>query len=372
MFMERCIVALSSNSNQNEAYSEIVMQLKAQNAVPKLLIVFSEKNILGYCAKQLQKDFPEATIIGSTTYVNFSSEGYSHSGLSVMAINDGIECVPGIIFEVDRYPELYKNHIKLSLEKLSSYENTCCLEFTTAFSTGEDLVLDTFEGVLKDTGITVVGGTSGSESDDNETFVTLNGELYRNTCVFVFIHNLNGKIKFFKENLFNSTKEKLVVTDVDCETQLVCELNSEPAAYKLAELLNVSVNELADEFENHPMGRIVNNDIFITEPNKVLEDGSVSFYTRIYNHTKMYILEHRDMNEVWKETSVRVKDEIPSISFCLSINCMLRSKYFEKNSKFGEFVNNLRQFGTFIGLSGYGEQLDYFTLNQTMILVVFE
>ena len=47
-------------------------------------------------------------------------------------------------------------------------------------------------------------------------------------------------------------------------------------------------------------------------------------------------------------------------------------KLFEKQNSFGEFVNMLRNYGNFIGISGYGEQLNFIHLNQTMILLVFE
>ena len=45
---------------------------------------------------------------------------------------------------------------------------------------------------------------------------------------------------------------------------------------------------------------------------------------------------------------------------------------FESENCFSEFVNELRKYGRFIGVSGCGEQLDYIHLNQTMVLLVFE
>jgi hypothetical protein len=45
---------------------------------------------------------------------------------------------------------------------------------------------------------------------------------------------------------------------------------------------------------------------------------------------------------------------------------------FESENCFGEFVNQLRSYEHFIGVSGYGEQLDFIHLNQTMVLLVFE
>ena len=127
--MERCVVALSSSSGNEEAYSEIQTQLDAHEANPILLIVITEVDMLWFFASKLQSRYPDAVVIGSSTYINYSSEGYSHCGASVMAINSGIEVSSGIIFDVDRHPSMYKAHIKGALDKLSSYENTCCLEF---------------------------------------------------------------------------------------------------------------------------------------------------------------------------------------------------------------------------------------------------
>ena len=59
-------------------------------------------------------------------------------------------------------------------------------------------------------------------------------------------------------------------------------------------------------------------------------------------------------------------------AFSISINCFLRTMLFESENCFGEFVNQLRSYGHFIGVSGYGEQLDFIHLNQTMVLLVFE
>ena len=44
--MERCVVALTSSSVNEEAYSEIQTQLDVHEASPKLIIVYYIKNIL--------------------------------------------------------------------------------------------------------------------------------------------------------------------------------------------------------------------------------------------------------------------------------------------------------------------------------------
>ena len=370
--MERCVVALTSSSVNEEAYSEIQTQLDAHEATPKLIIVFSEIDMLWFFSQKLQNRYPDAVVIGSSTYINYNSEGYSHSGASVMAINSGIEVSAGLLFDIDRHPIMYKEHIRLALEKLSSYENTCCLEFMTAFGKAEELVLDTFEDVLEGKGITVAGGSSGAALERKETFVALNGEIYKQTCAFVFIHNLEGKIGFYRENIFKPTSFRFTATYADCEDRTVMEYDGEPAAEILSRALNVTTDKLQKELTLHPMGRIVDGSINITEANEVLPDGSISYFATIYNHTKMLLLETDNVRRVWSETVQRVRNDIPKPSFTISVNCLSRSRLFENEGCFGEFVNVLRNYGNFIGVSGYGEQLNFIHLNQTMVLLVFE
>ena len=370
--MERCVVALTSSSVSEEAYFEIQTQLDVHEIQPILLIVVAEVDMLGFFANKLQEKYPEATVIGTTTYINYSSEGYSHCGASVMAINYGIEVAAGLIFDVDRHPSMYKAHIVKALEKISSHENTCCLEFVTSYGKGEELVLDTFEEVLEGTGIRVVGGSAGAPAERRESFVALGRELYKQTCAFVFIHNLEGKISFFRENVYKPTIHKLLATYADVEERTVYEYDGKAAAETIAEKLGVSINELKDHLFQHPMGRLVDGDIYITSADQVFEDGSIGYYSRIYNQTKVILLEPDDLHRVWKETSYRVFNEISKPSFSISINCFLRTMLFESQDCFGEFVNELRKYGNFIGVSGCGEQLDYIHLNQTMVLLVFE
>ena len=370
--MERCVVALTSSSVNEEAYSEVQTQLDIHEANPKLIVFFAELDMLWFFSQKLHARYPEAVVIGSSTYINYNSEGYSHCGASLLAVNSGVEVSAGLLFNIDHHPSMYRLHIKNALEQLSSYENTCCLEFMTAFGKGEELVLDTFDDVLEGSGIPIAGASAGTAPDRKETLVALNGEIYKNTCAFVFIHNLNGKIGLYRENIFKPTSHRFTATYADCEDRTVMEYDGEPAAEILSRTLNLPVEKLKEALPLHPMGRIADGSINITEADEVFEDGSISYYATIYNHTKLMLLELDNIRRVWNETVQRVQNDIEKPSFTISINCLSRSKLFEKEGCFGEFVNILRNYGKYIGVSGYGEQLNYVHLNQTMILLVFE
>ena len=371
--MKRCVVSCSSNQNKEANLEHCCQEIKAEGQKPILILFFSDEDNLWYYAKELHEAFPEATSVGSSTFINFSSSGFSYQGLSVMAIYSGIECSSGLLFEVNRHPKNYILHIKQALNEIPSLENTCCLEFTTPFSDSEELVLDTFREAISDKNIPLFGGSSGISSITKRGLVALNGEVYQNSCAFVFIHNLNGKIHLYRENIFQRTPHQFIATDVDCEERKVYEYDDQPAADVLAKALNIDLEELPEALIAHPMGRIMNNQTFITESNRIFPDGSISYYSRIYNHTKMVLLEVYDFETVWKETAEEIRKEIQVPSFSIAINCLSRTKLFEKEKKLYQFVSTLKNnYGDFIGLSGYGEQLNFVHLNQSMVIAVFE
>ena len=51
--MDRCVVALTSSSVNEEAYSEIQTQLDTHEAAPKLIIFFSEVDMLWFFSQKL-------------------------------------------------------------------------------------------------------------------------------------------------------------------------------------------------------------------------------------------------------------------------------------------------------------------------------
>lgn len=373
--MDRTTVAFSKATQPQEAVSEVVAKINASSCgrIPKLLIFSADTVIFSEVSQLLFDEFPMSVSMGQSTYINFSSEGYDFRGLSVMAIFDDIECASGVLFEVTTYPMRYLSHITNAVNNLSSLNNTCCVEFTTAFGNCEELVQDTFKTALSSLEVPVVGGSSGSGDGGKVTYVSLNGSVYEEACVFVLIRNLRGKIRIFKENLFKPTDHFYTATDVDCEERAVYEYDGLPASQVVANALHVPVVQLRQYLEMHPVGRIEGDQIYITDVDDISPDGKITYFARIYNHTQVVQLEVDDMDMVWDLTANDVHRKMENISFSLVVNCLTRSKYFVSGGRFDDFNKQLtNEYGTFIGVSGYGEQMNYEHLNQTMLLACFE
>ena len=305
--------------------------------------------------------------------MNFSTEGYNEKGLSAMAIYSGVECSSNLIYEVSRHPKNYSQHIREALKSLTSTDNTCCLEFTTSGFRCEELVLDTFEEILKDTDIKVAGSTAGSNIDEKTSAVALNGDIYVESCAFIFIHNLQGKIQLYRENLFRPTSHQLRITDVDCEQQRVYEFDYRPAAEVLSHLLNVEKKELLPLLKTNPIGRIEGKNILISEAKEVMPDDSIVYYTRLYNMTRVMLLEIDNFDSVWDETQKHMKKLLPNPSFSIAVHCFSRSKLLLTQNRFNDFTDRLTStLGKYIGVSGYGEQIMFNNLNQSLVLISFE
>lgn len=371
--MERTVIILSDSSDRNLAVENIVNSISNNQAKPQAIIYFSDFENFEFYSETLHEKYPDTEVIGSTTYVNFTNDGISHYGISVLAIFSGIECSTGVLHDISTYPMRYVSQITNAVSKLSSTENTCCLEFTSAFSNGEEIVLDTFEEGLKDTGIQLAGSSSGAAENVYQTRVALNGNVFNNSCVFILLHNLDGRIFIHKENLFKPTAKTLVATDVDCENRVVYEYDEEPAADAIAKALEIPLEKFEEEILLHPVGRVSGSQINITSNGRVQADGSIVCYSKIYNRTRVAVLEFGDFENAMFELSGAIIAKTKEPSFAIGIECISNSMILEKKKLFGKLTKTFSEnFEKYIGISGYGEQLAGVHLNQSTIVVVFE
>ena len=371
--MVKNTVAFSENEDKFKALEEVVERIN-RDGEPMLVIYFAPANLFEFYSKSLHKAYEKAIVIGASTYVSFSSQGAGKHALSAIAIYEGIECAADVLQDISHYPLQYISRIDEACEKLSGVDNALCLEYCTASGNCEELVQDTFKAALEHRHMDTIGGSAGAPTANDTAYVSLNGEVYEEAAVFVIIRNLGGRILTYKENMYTPTEHVLTATDVDCDERIVYEYNNESAAGLVASTLGMDYEVFKNEvFAFHPMGRLRGDEVYITAPKEIMPDGSVSYFARIYNYTKLAIMEPLEIEKVWKETSANIHYEIENPSFTIAVNCIIRSMYFENNNKFGNFCQFLKdEFGSYVGMSGFGEQYNYEHVNMTMVLLMFE
>ena len=378
--MKRCIAAFSDRSTQRgETFSfDDVYKRISENGEKPLLIVFASDydNFMHYAGLFGDK-FPDTQIIGSTSFTSYSSEGGSAQGLSAIAIYSGIECAGGVIHQAGRCPVLYLNEAEKAMACLGINEadkgRVCCLEFTTAYGKCEELVLDAFRKVHGNIPVPVFGSTAGVRRGTERSLVCINGKVYENACVFMYIRNLCGRIGFARENTYKHTSNFFQITNVETEKRVVYEINGRPAAPYLASMINTDVSVLSKNIMLHPIGRLYGDNIYIADAEKVNKDGSISFFSYIYNYSRAGILEPDDANVCGKAFIAKIKDIGFSPSFSIAVNCAFDYDIFEDKGFTNDMIKQLGEtVGCYVGMSGCGEQADDNHLNKTMLLAAFE
>ncbi|MGD9475703.1 MAG: FIST signal transduction protein [Eubacteriaceae bacterium] len=362
-------IGLSKNSLPELAVAEAVKNLKS----PKLILFFSGVDKFEEYAKSIHHYFPEAISMGATTFAAFCRDGAYKETLMMIGFEDGIRCEAGILEDADKYPLKNVNRVEKIAQNFKRAENTVCLEFSSALIRCEELVLSTLNSVLAKKKIAVFGGSSGDQGNAEKTMIAYNGQTYQNACSFVMIENLNGKIHFYRENIYKPTKHCLKSTKVDVKNRVVWEYNQKPAAKAYADAMGVNVNQLPEYLNNYPLGRIIGNEMFIVANNQVVKSNGMEYHARIYNNSQIVILEPDDYRMVINNTLEQVKKDCVKPSFTLMVNCLARSILFESDGFLNDFAKIAgRSLGNYVGFSGYGEQLREQHFNQTMVLAVFE
>lgn len=376
--MERSFISYSEGTDAEANLKTVVGDIKnkAENNDPILIVFASEVDNFKTYSKKLHEEFPKTTVIGESSMVLYCSEGsVSHNGLETLTVMSGIEVQSGVLKDITTRPEKHASEITDCLSKMSSTNNTICVEFCTAFVNSEELILDTFKSVLKNTGIEICGSSAGKEYDfsDFTNLISLNGEVFGEACVYAFVRNMNGRIGLFKENMYRPTEHKFTVTDADVDERIVYEFDNRPAGEVFRQTLRIGPESYADNLLFHPIGRLVGDEVFITQGLSVNEDDSMTFFAKVYNRTNVVVLELEDINKTWGTTAERIKEEGYKPSFSIVFNCSARTLIFEHMNKLIEYSDALSEYyGKYIGLSGFGEQLRFEHLNQTMVIAVFE
>ena len=408
------------NSSSQSTAEEIFNELKKDISDAKLVLYFAPEKVFRELTKLISEEFPGTKSMGCTTCGVISASGEQEFSSQAIWFTDGIECTGGVIPDIASFPLQSVQKIKNSIESLSSTENTVCLEFTTAFSLSEELVLTALDSVTCEYNIPVTGGTCGVKNYDHETtLVSENGKVYENSAVYMFIRNLNGSISIYKENVYVPTKHTFTATLVDIKNRIVKELNRKPAKLVLKDAFHLKEAEIEPFLKEHPLGRITEKELYVSACEKVNYDNSISYSSRIFNNTKVSVLETGNFPEITKGTIKKIREDFeekainatqdaqsgrdstneqenplnkaenlsdkqngqektqnpaensPSLVFL--IHCDARKTLFEKNNFHKTFLTEWQNsFSSLSGFYSHGEQLGKIHFNLTLLAVVFE
>jgi hypothetical protein len=313
-------------------------------------------------------------VLGASTFASFSPEGLCRRGLNAAALSEDLTVSAGVIREITRDPGMiYRDVVREALKQLppSSPDSTCCFLLNPAGTAGEEAVLDTLDAVLSGTGIPVFGGSASSEVCARGS-VSLNGSVFSNSSVFVFLQLEKGRFQITQENIFRPMGRSFQVTRANLARRTLYELDGQPAAPLLCESLGVSREALPAALFSHPFGRLLEGQPLINEVERVNGDGSITGYCRFFEGSTVSLLEPCDYLPTMRETFHALHAKMAQPEFTIAVNCYSRTQMYLKNGWMDAFTRDMAaDLGCYLGLTSHGEQLDKYQRNLTLLLLSF-
>ena len=332
-----------------------------------LVILYAPSDLFIEYAHVCQQTFNNIELIGCSTHKNLCREGFTTDVLLIF-LSD-VEVSTYCLEDIGTYPILHIEALENTLKKISTTpaDSTICFSLCT-FTSHEEMVLNTIKHLLLEHHIDLIGGTAATDSNE-VSYVLLNDTIKTDACILTLIHNLSGKIKLYKENIFHPTHEWFIATDVDVDKRLLKELNNQPSIEVMQKLLNDS--QIDSHFLSHPLGLVLNDDVYIVSGKQVHSNG-IEYFSNIYKNATLCTMELGDYKSINEITISNILKDIPHPKGTLAINCILRTIQFENEHFDKTFTSNLSKLGPFAGFSSFGEQIHYHHCNQTLVLAVFE
>lgn len=213
-------------------------------------------------------------------------------------------------------------------EKVKSNSNAFLLFLSNGLSMGEESILSTLFFIKDD--FKIIGGSAGDYCNFKETTIYIGNKKVDSVGIYF---NLKKKTQLLKENIYYSTGIKLLITKADTLQRTVYEINGNKASVEYAKALGISEDELSDKFIDHPLGRVVQDNTYITSPMKINADKSITFYSQILPDTFVEVLQPSNITESFKSTIDQIEFKP---GFILSVHCILRCLKFKKNNTWKE------------------------------------
>lgn len=362
----RVVCGYSFSNNAEAAVSEATREF----ADPKFIIYFSRVSYFKEITLLLKEKFPNATSIGCTSCGEISKEGIK-DGLSIISFDNSIDFRVMVMENIDGAPITYIEKLK-KLKEGFKKENSIVFEMTDGLSNSEEKSIAVINSVFEEDKIPVVGGSAADDLSFTQTLLSYNGEIYSDATVLALIHNKNGKIFVYKENIYEPTEHEFVVTKANPEERKIYELDGKPIIKAYAEALNISEKDITNYFMSNPLAKMIGDEAFIFSFKKVEEDNSLSLYARIYRNSYVTLLKPKDPLRVLEDTMALIHKEIPKVAGSIVVNCIFRTLLFNDKKVTDGFINKLSKLSPFAGITSYGEQLNNKHLNQTMVIICFE
>lgn len=334
---------------------------------PKFIIFMSSYIKFEEASILLHKKYPEANIIGMSGNV-YEKVDMIEDSILVWGFNDGVESVCNVIKDLDKCPIKYIKQIQVDSEHIKAgKDNTICVSFATNH---QERLSTTLNTVLARTNIELMGGTPLKDMSTPGDMVSLNGEVYKNACVYAFIKSVSGKVKIYKENIYKPTGHKMVVTKMDPTGRKILELNGRPALKEYYDCIDNATNGTRDNIILNSLCRLVGTEEYILAT--TLDKDGIIVYKEIDCNDILCAVELGDYKQIINRTVSTIKEDFRQISTIFTIDCLFRYFALKNVNYIQGYLNVIQSTAKQVGFLVAGEQYKTQYVNQTMVCAVFE
>jgi len=310
--------------------------------------------------------YPRATSIGCTTAGEISSGKMATCSMVAMALPPDVVSAAAIAVVEDLKSPLA---VSAALESLSAQmgdplseldlDTHVGLILADGLSGAEEEVMERIRDL---TDIPFVGGSAGDDLAFHATLVAANGCMFEHAAVLALLRVPAG-YRIIKTQSFRLLGKVLTATEVDEAARTVRRFNGVPAVEAYAQALGIDSAGVAVRFMSNPVGLMVGDELFVRSPQRVLEDGSIVFYSRIREGSKLELLESTD---IIADTGKALKGSHRAL---IVFNCIWRTLQLQEQGQceaFGALFADTPS----VGFSTYGEAYMRH-INQTATMLAF-
>jgi hypothetical protein len=352
-----------------QAVDELAEQIQQPDS--GIVIVFcSSQYDLPALGAALKERF-DCPVIGCTSAGEITAEtGYQQGGIVGVSLSSReLTAHPRLIHPLDKFGLVDAENLAQALRN----ELTLAAEFDAGHMFGlllvdglsmlEEQVIASIYNQLGN--VPIIGGSAGDDLNFQKSHVYWDGKFIDNAAVFTLFET-TLPFETFQTQHFEPTETRLVITESDCATRTVKEINGAPAAQEYADAVGLEVKELTPQiFAAYPVMLKIDGEYYVRSIQKANPDGSLTFYCAIDNGLVLTVAKGKALLENLHQRLEQVRQDIPDVKLVLGCDCILRRLELQQKNLIGEAMEALEG-SEFIGFSTYGEQYNGIHVNQTL------
>jgi len=333
-----------------------------------IILLVSPEGNLEQIAKDLRSRVRTEQIIGARTAGEICNRGYSNSKIVALAF-------PATHFVAEAW--LVESLLDVSMEDVSrqvlnmrqqartraaGFDNEFAFLLVDGLSRKEDSLLAKVSAALGS--MQLFGGSSGDGLNFEHAPILYNGKVYEDAAILMVVRS-NCAVRVFREDHFERSDLRLVVTGAVPEQRLVTEINAEPAAPEYARLVGIDPQQLSPFiFASHPIVVSVGDQHHVRAIQKVENNRHLRFFSSIDEGMVLTVADAKGISTHLQQvlTGLYAQEEPDMIFAC---DCILRRLEAEQKGELEVMSRMLSEHRVF-GFSTYGEQFNALHVNQTL------